>query len=190
MRDPAAFEDLYATDPDPWDFRTSAYEQGRYDAVMSALRRPRYRRAFEPACSVGELTLRLARRCDRIDAVELSPTAAAQAQQRCRALDHVHIEVGSVMDHDGQGYDLVVFSELGYYFEAEDLALLVDRLVNTIEPGGELVACHWLGTSPDHRLHGDEVHDVLATRPGLEAIGGRRHEGFRIESWTRIAATP
>ncbi len=175
MRDPAGFERLYEGDPDPWDFRTSPYEQGRYEAVVAALAQKRYTRAFEPACSVGELTVRLARRCDHVDAIDLSPTAVSQARQRCGEAglgdERVSVEVGSVVDFDRTGYDLVVFSELGYYFEVDVLADLVDRLLHALVPGGELLACHWLGSSPDHRLHGDDVHDVIGSRPGLELIG-------------------
>lgn len=187
MRDPDAFEDLYADDADPWDFATSPYEQGRYQAIAATLRRDRYRAGFEPACSVGELTVRLARQCDRLDALDISPSAVAQAKARCsdEGLTNVHLEVGSVVDHAGRGYDLIVFSELGYYFEVPDLEVVLDRVIDALEPGGELVACHWLGSSPDHRLHGDDVHAVIATRPGLVPLGGRRHEGFRIESWLR-----
>ena len=84
MHDPEDFERLYARSPDPWDFRTSPYEQGRFDAIIGTLGRERYARAFEPACSIGELTLRLARRCDHVDAIDLSPTAVAETQRRCR----------------------------------------------------------------------------------------------------------
>ena len=73
----AFFEEVYQRAADPWDFAGSAYEQGRYDATMQALAGCCFRRAFEPGCSVGVLTERLARICVRVDAVDLSATAVA-----------------------------------------------------------------------------------------------------------------
>ena len=62
----SSFEDLYRVDPDPWQFATSRYEQRRYDITVACLPRARYAAAFEPGCAIGELTRRLAGRCDRV----------------------------------------------------------------------------------------------------------------------------
>ena len=65
----AHFEALYAADPDPWDFETSAYEQAKYDATIAALPPGPISTALEVGCSIGVLTERLARPCDRLLAV-------------------------------------------------------------------------------------------------------------------------
>lgn len=180
-----AFEHRYQQQPDPWDFRTSPYEQGRYRAIVDALDRPRYRFAYEPACSVGELTCRLARVCDRVRAVDVSPTAVAAACERCADLPGVEVEVASVADDDIPPVDLVVFSELGYYFDEGELDVTIDRLVSSMEPGGCLVACHWLGHSEDHRLHGTTVHQHLSGHPTLLPRLHQDHEGFVLDTWMR-----
>jgi SAM-dependent methyltransferase len=82
---PEAFETMYRQSRDPWNFATSEYERGRYRAILDALLRGSYRRAFEPGCSIGELTARLACRCDRIVATDVAPSAVALARERCRA---------------------------------------------------------------------------------------------------------
>jgi hypothetical protein len=156
-----AFEERYRAAADPWDFGGSAYEQGRYDAILAALGRRHYHRAYEPACSVGELTVLLAARCSRLRAVDVSATAVARAIQRCGHLPHVDLAVASVADDPLEAHDLVVFSEVGYYFEINALDRVIERLAASVVPGGELVGCHWLGDSADHRLHGSTVHDRL-----------------------------
>jgi trans-aconitate methyltransferase len=96
-RTPASsFEDKYRDLGDPWHFRTSRYEQRRYAIAMAMLPAPRYRRAFEPGCSIGELTARLARCSDALLAMDCSPTAVETARARCRDLAHVTVTVGEL----------------------------------------------------------------------------------------------
>jgi hypothetical protein len=56
-----SFEALYHGNPDPWNFVGSAYERARYAATLAALPKSSYTSAFEPGCSIGELTARLAK---------------------------------------------------------------------------------------------------------------------------------
>ena len=60
------FDRLYAEDPDPWGFEDRWYEHRKYDLTMAALPEPRYRSGFEPGCSIGVLSERLADRCDSL----------------------------------------------------------------------------------------------------------------------------
>ena len=89
----SAFELRYANQSDPWLFETSPYEQGRYDVILRTLPRARYKRAFEPGCSVGALTTRLAARCDEVCATEVSRTALQRARERCAKQTNVRFAV-------------------------------------------------------------------------------------------------
>jgi trans-aconitate methyltransferase len=184
----AFFEQKYRASADPWNFATAHYEQRRYAATLAALPRPTYARAFEPGCSVGVLTAALARRCTRVEACDLAATAVAHARVRCRELPNVTISERDVCAAPLENqYDLIVFSEIGYYFSTPELRALVRRLTGALQPGGDFLAVHWLGQSADHVLHGDEVHRVIAaTLPG-DLKHGMRHAGFRIDVWRREA---
>jgi hypothetical protein len=46
MLRPEAFEAMYQNGADPRSFAQSAYERGRYQAILKALGRGRYRRAY------------------------------------------------------------------------------------------------------------------------------------------------
>jgi cyclopropane fatty-acyl-phospholipid synthase-like methyltransferase len=180
----AFFDSRYQEDTDPWQFASSAYELNRYHATLAALSRARYRRAYEPGCSVGVLTSALARRCEQVIACDISPTAVRQAQERCAAEPNVSIQVWDVGETLPSGrFDLIVFSELGYYFPVNKLRTLARNLDARLEKDGELIAVHWLGLSGDHVLHGDSVHDVLSASLSLEPLSHSRHSGFRIDSW-------
>jgi SAM-dependent methyltransferase len=181
-----SFEQLYRTDPDPWSFATSEYEQRRYDLTVASLLRPRYRRAVEPGCAIGELTRRLATRCDAVEAFDAAPTALAAARARCAPFAHVAVTSGELPDHWPSGmFDLVVLSEIGYYFTIPVLRMVRDRAVAALEPGGTLVAVHWRGSSPDHVLHGDDVHHCLHEAEGVEPAGHYQDDGFVLDLWTR-----
>lgn len=180
------FEKMYRKKADPWAFATSAYEQGRYRAIVNALAGRRFRRGFEPGCSVGVLTEQLGGLCARLEAIDFSATAVKRARDRCSPLPHVAVTQGALpQDIPGGTFDLVVLSEIGYYFQQNDLQRIGEALVEQLEPGGVLLAAHWLGHSPDHVLSGDQVHEVLGHLAGLRHASLERHEGFRLETWVR-----
>lgn len=182
----AAFEARYRQSPDPWDFANSEYERSRYQTTIAALGRGAYGRAFEPACSVGELTARLAPLCDQVIATDIAPSAVRRARQRCQTLTNVEVFQADLATGSPPGpFDLIVFSEVGYYFDNMLLRHIVLELEGKLALGGEMVAVHWLGHSGDHVLDGDTVHELLRQSLSLEWIKGARHAGFRIDSWAR-----
>jgi protein-L-isoaspartate O-methyltransferase len=180
----AAFEARYRQSEDPWGFATSEYERERYTTMIASLTRRHYHRAFEPACSVGELTARLAPLCGQVIATEFAPSAVARARRRCRGLPNVHISQADLAAGSPPGpFDLIVVSEVGYYFDGATLMQIARELEGKLACGGELMAVHWLGHSADHVLHGDTVHHLLSQALSLTWIKGARHPGFRIDSW-------
>ena len=181
------FEQKYRENPDPWDFAASEYERSRYEATIAALGTRRYQRAFEPGCSVGELTWRLAQHCGQVDAMDISATAIEQAKRRCSELSNVALSVGGLPQAMPEGeFDLIVFSEIGYYFEETALEELAKMLVGRIAMSGTLLAVHWLGTSKDHVLSGDRVHAILGVLNGLKLVPSNRNENFRLDRWVRV----
>lgn len=183
--DPDAFEARYRDAPgnDPWRFATSAYEQGRYDTAIAALGARRFARAFEPGCATGELTARLARRCDRVVALDPSPTALRAAARRTAGLDGVELRRGALPEDWPDGtFDLLVLSEIGYYFDRATWRELVERAVTAATSGAWLLAVHWTGHSEDHVLHGDTVHRILGEVVGRPAVRADQ-PGFRCARW-------
>jgi SAM-dependent methyltransferase len=181
------FEDKYRTDSDPWKFASSSYELNRYDEIIRSLGGRSFDAGFEPGCSIGVLTRRLASLCRRLWAMDISPTAVAAARQRCAHLRNVVIVPGALPNDMPAGdLDLIVFSEIGYYFAPDTLGKIRDRLIESLGPHGVLIGTHWLGVSPDHLLHGEEVHNVLRAGHTLRITASRRYNGFLLERWERI----
>ena len=181
------FEEMYRQSSDPWSFASSPYELRRYDAIVHALNANRYRHAFEPGCSVGVLTELLATLCDRVDAMDISPTAVMIAAERCVRFPHVEIHCRSLDDSFSvQDIDLLVLSEIGYYFDRDRWRSLAERLVKSVVPSGTILAAHWLGQSTDHRQHGDGVHEVLRSIDFMSLEYSERNTSFRLDRWRKL----
>jgi trans-aconitate methyltransferase len=179
------FEAMYAGDDDPWDFETSDYEQRKYALTVASLPRPRYVSAFEPGCSIGVLTEMLAARCDRLLATDVVPAALDRARDRLHGHAHVVVEQRAIPEDWPEGlFDLVVLSEIGYYFNEPDLRHILSLVVRSTTPGAEVVAVHWRG-STDYPLSGDLVHEIITARPEFEQAVRHTEEEFVLGVWRR-----
>ncbi|GGC66646.1 SAM-dependent methyltransferase [Chelatococcus reniformis] len=184
----AYFRALYGTDPDPWSFATSDYERDKYAATLAALPHPRYRNAFEVGCSIGVLTAGLARRCDRLLAVDIAEEPLVAARQRCADLQHVRFARRAVPGQwPNETFDLIVLSEVVYYLAAADVEHLCARLVDGLEHGGHLLLVHWLGKT-DYPLSGDAAAELVMARmaPVAEVLLQRRTDAYRLDMVARV----
>jgi SAM-dependent methyltransferase len=185
------FDSKYLERADPWGFSSDSYELDRYDVLVSHVDPSRHRHVFEPGCSIGVLTEMLGRLCTTVDAADLSERAVQLARQRCADLANVSIRVGDLLPLPGAHYDLIMFSEVGYYRSVADLEPVVGELIGRVAPGGRLIAGHWIGTSPDHRSHGHDVHDLLSRmltdwRLAHHCVHHDAvHDGYRLDIWDR-----
>jgi SAM-dependent methyltransferase len=181
----AYFEDIYRDSADPWDFETSAYEQRKYLLTMDSLPRPRYRRAFEPGCSIGVLTELLAQRCDQLVASDMIPAALDAAKCRLRGASHVALE-NLVIPHDWPTgrFDLVVLSEIAYYFDQDDLETVLLCIVDSTEAGAHVIGVHWRGET-DYPLSGDQAHEAIDEVADLARLIHHVEEDFVLGVWER-----
>jgi SAM-dependent methyltransferase len=188
---PAYFDQMYAASDDPWGFETRPYEAAKYAETLDALPRNRYRSAFEIGCSIGVLTERLAGRCERLLAVDVAERALNQAWARCRNLPHVRFRQMAVPDaFPDEQFDLILVSEVGYYWGGDDLITAQRLIVEHLEPGGHLLLVHWTPFVEDYPLTGDEVHEAFLTSAaswnGLRHSVGSRHETYRLDLFERV----
>ncbi len=188
------FEALYAHDDDPWQVRAAWYERRKRALLLAALGRPRYRSAFEPGCGNGELSAHLAARCDRLLACDGAASAVAAARRR---LDGAGPERGAVRIEQrslpgqwpqAERFDLVVVSELGYYFDAGAWQALVWRAASNLEEEGELLMCHYVHDFGDRAAPTAAVHAAADAIPALRRTVRHRDADFLLEVWQRRAA--
>lgn len=180
----AYFEDVYRASPDPWNFETSEYEHAKYARTLAALPRERYARALEVGCSIGVLTGLLSERVGTLLSVDVSERALARARERNRGRENVTFERRRLPDDAPAGpFDLIVLSEVGYYFSTRDLEAVLDRLTAALAPGGDLILVHWTPPVPDYPQTGDAVHEAALRRTPapLRHRHAERHERYRLD---------
>ncbi|WP_329141353.1 nodulation S family protein [Streptomyces sp. NBC_01476] len=173
---------MYGQADDPWHLAERWYEQRKYDLTLAALPLPRYRRAFEPACSVGELTRRLAVRCDEVLAADRVASAVETTRRRTAALPQVTVARLTVPGEWPAGtFDLIVLSEVLYYFDDREFDLVLERSVAALEPGGTLATVHWNHPVREHLSTGDDIAARLAGVSGLALLADHREDDFVLQ---------
>jgi SAM-dependent methyltransferase len=181
----AYFDRMYADAHDPWQLATRWYEQRKYAITMALLPRSRYQHAFEPGCSIGTLTARLALRCDHVTAVDVADVAVQSADTRLRdggVRGRVTLARSSLDKAWPPGpFDLLVLSEIAYYLDADALAGVMRRECPRLRPGATVVAAHWRHEVADYPLTGDAAHAIIARTPGLRPLGCYRDSDIVVE---------
>jgi hypothetical protein len=132
------------------------------------------------------LTAMLATRCGRVLAWDASADAVRSAADRTAALPNVSVRRGAIPGDWPPGqFDLIVFSEVLYYFAGGELDEVLDAGVASLSPGGTLVAVHWRHPVAEYPRSGDDVHRVLAARPDLALRVGHTEADFNVGVYQR-----
>lgn len=178
------FDGLYLAKDDPWDLATKWHDVRKYAVTVASLPRERYRRCYEPGCSVGLLTKLLAARCDSVLATDAIPSAVDQTREIVADLDNVQASVATLpRDMPDGTFDLIVIGDLLYYLSAADLDATVDGLVARLEDGGDLVGVHFRDRENGGNFDGFNAHEAVERRPGLTRVVHHEDEWFVLDVW-------
>ena len=182
------FESMFQGDEDPWSLESSAYEAAKFDRSVSALGGRHYPHAFEVGCAGGSLTQRLASSTGDLLAVDISETALARARKRCADLPQVRFEQMAFPGEtpSNRRFDLIVMSEVAYYWDDADIARAAEAARRSLENGGDLLLVHFTGET-DYPQSGDEVVDKLwsALDEEFDVILAEPHDRYRLDLWRR-----
>lgn len=179
------FDELFAESDDPWAFRTRWYEQRKRDLTLAALPRQRYARVFEPGCANGELSLRLAQRCDALLCMDMSPRAVELARGRLSQYPRAEVIEGRLpQDWPEEKFDLIVISEWAYYLEPALFIEVIQRIASSLTPEGAVLACHWLHPIEDCPMLGREAHALLDAHLSMQRTVKHEETDFLLEMWS------
>lgn len=186
------FDDVYRANEDPWNFTTSEYERDKYKDTIDSLGRTHYKNAFEIGTSIGVLTAQLAQRCDQLLTVDASKLPLKKARETLKNVSHVTLQQMAVPDQFPEDrFDLILVSEVAYYWSMDDLRKAQQLIVEHLQPGGQLMLVHWTPKVHDYPLTGDEVHEefLAIARDGqpLRHLHGHRAEKYRLDLFEKVS---
>ena len=177
------FDALYEINGDPWNFKSSPYEAEKYAATLAALPRLQYGSGIEVGCSIGVLTRMLAARCSQMLGVDVSKTAILAAEEYCADVNNVTFKTSRFpSDIPDEKSDLIVLSEVLYYFDNDELALAAHAVREISMPDADVVCVHWLGPTPDYPMTGDEAVEAFINAIGpMKVISQARSRDYRLD---------
>ena len=182
------FENLYAQSTDPWGFETSEYERRKYERTLAVLGERRFHRVFEAGSSIGVFTAMRAGSCDELLAVDTSERAVEIARRRLAEHPHVRVERRTLPEEMPEGpFDLIVASEVLYYWPREVMLEALRRFEGILAPGGVLVAVHWRKETRTYPLQGDEVHELLVRHAHLANVKTIKEPEYRLDVFCDVA---
>ena len=185
---PGYFDQVYAANADPWNFAKSEYERAKYADTLAHLPKPHYLQALEVGCSIGVLTAQLAAFCAHLLAIDIAEGALRQARARCGALGNVRVERMQLLDEEPDGdFDLILVSEVAYYWSRPDLDRAMATLAAHHRAGGHLLLVHWTPPVHDYPLTGDAVHDAWLARPEWITLSDEQRPKYRISVLERTS---
>lgn len=157
--------------PDPYGIGLNPYEQQKYGTVMDALAGRRFTRTLEVGCGEGDLSVRLAGHTDALLGVDICTAAVERAAIRVPSGTFTRRTLPREMP-DGT-FDLIVCTDVLYYWEPVTLRVGIAALLDRLRPGGTLLAYHYRG---DFGQAGtaDRVHE------GLRAAAVARGHDVRV----------
>jgi peptidoglycan/xylan/chitin deacetylase (PgdA/CDA1 family)/SAM-dependent methyltransferase len=168
--EPAYWDAVFA-EPDPWDYG-SAYEQKKYAQALSLIPEQSLLQVAELACAEGHFTTMLASRAGRLLASDISPVALERARRRCRGSSNITYTVLDILtDELPAGMDLIVCSEVLYYFPEHSLPRIVEKLSRALCDGGHLLSAHTNVLADDPDSSGFDWDHPFGARKIGEAFG-------------------
>lgn len=176
------FDNFYAGKTDPWEFETRWYEQRKRAITLASLPRQKFAAGLEIGCSIGVLTAELSKRCEQLLAVDVAAAPLDIARHRLRENARVRFAKLTLPHEWPPGrFDLIVLSEVGYYWSKADLRLALDKIARSLTPDGIVVFCHWRHDVAEYPLTGDEVHQLVGDRADLIELSRHTEEDFILE---------
>ena len=125
--------------PDAWGYENSEAHQNRFDSLLRILPDQVFDTAIELGCAEGHFTEKLARRCKRVIACDLSQRALARARKRLPglAVDWRQCDIRAGIPAEDP--DLLIFSDVLYYLSPKEISEVIRDCSRKTRPGALLV---------------------------------------------------
>lgn len=187
----------FAAKVDPWDYHRAS-EHDRHMLALELLDGARggalFPRAVEVGCAEGMFTELLARRCEKLLAVDISAVALDRARSRCADCAQITFQQWDLLDGAALGvFDLMLSMDvLDYMVRPTDFRRARSRIYAMLAPEGHLLVTttkqsevyasawwrRWI-------LRGATIHEAFASHPGIRVVARRETETHALALYLR-----
>jgi SAM-dependent methyltransferase len=186
--DEAYFDGIFRNDDDPWSLASSDYEAAKFRHTHDVLADRRYESALEVGCAHGVLTQKLVSLCDRLLAIDISSRALAMARERVgdrRGVSLKQMAFPKAVPEEAP-FDLVILSEVVYYWDLVDLDRAALWLRDSVTAQGRVILVHYVGET-DYPHSADEAVEALweGLQDRFSIARGQRCDRYRLDLWER-----
>jgi Nodulation protein S (NodS) len=151
---------IYRASRRPWDYAKTPFTLEKFDAAVELLSSvsgdAHFQQAWEIGCAQGEMTVRLARFCEELLAVDFVPLAVERARLRCRECGNVSFTTWDLKFHSAP-------STLG---GRQDIRRARDKLADALALGGHLVYGDYVGEPINRHIQNSWYGLLLLSRAG------------------------
>ena len=180
------FDERYRADPDPWRYRSSAYERTKYAATLEACGPGPFESALELGGSIGVFSAQLASRCRALATIDFSRVAVRAAEVELAPYPHAQAILGLIpKDLPIGSFDLVVASEVLYYMDEQTLVVALDAIEHRLSGAGRLLCVHWRTPGPERPVSADHVHGAVRALPWLRPVANRSTAEYLLDALER-----
>jgi peptidoglycan/xylan/chitin deacetylase (PgdA/CDA1 family)/ubiquinone/menaquinone biosynthesis C-methylase UbiE len=182
--------DAIFTHPDPYSYG-DLYERTKRAHTLEMLPAKRFNRALEIGCAEGHFTIELAKRADRVTALDISSKALFRAAARCASSPQVVFKQGDAFEQLPEGlFDLIVAGEVLYYSQHRfALRSTARRIVASLEESGYVLLTHANNVADDRGNTGFDFQEMgsrficreFSRTPGLQFVGELRTDLYRVQ---------
>lgn len=173
---------------DPYMVTTSEEEKEKYDRLIKAIGgKETYENILELGCGEGRLSRRIADKTGRLLAVDISDFAIGRAKEYLADHENVTIRRFDIFTDDPEDtFELVVCSEVLFYFEPDQLPGVIERIIGWIKPGGYAALVHTRVISDDgagvdlKKFGAKTIHGMFMNDPRISLISDDIQPMYRI----------
>lgn len=173
---------------DPYKVSVSGYELEKMDRAISSLGfEKKFGSILEIGCGEGEMTARLAAISGRTLATDISDMAIRRTREAASSFPNVDTQRLDLLTDEPPGqFDLVVASEVLYYFEKEQLPAILERVTSCVKNGGSLALIHARALADDDggvelkNFGAKTIHEMFGKDPRYRIIHDDIQPAYRI----------
>lgn len=174
---------------DPYYLTTSDFEQNKMDHVVKVLKEYTPKdKVMEVGCGEGILANLIAKDVGIYEGFDISQNAIRRAIERNKENTNVSFSTRDFykMKLTENHYDVMIFSEVLFYFSLEELKPLPNKVIKALKPGAYLVLVHCRATGDDDsgnmiKDYGAKtIHDLFIHSEAYELLQDEWDENYRI----------